>query len=109
MAKKTPADAAAEPEEQAPETPAEAPEVSDDADVQPEEDLAAEDDTEASTGLQDEVVLGEALTEESPELSDPRAAEREEWIAANPDASVIPPSLLPPDFQDGTIITPGLP
>lgn len=32
-----------------------------------------------------------------------------EWRDANPDATVIPPTLLPPAYQDPTIATPGLP
>jgi len=31
------------------------------------------------------------------------------WADKNPDATVIPPTLLPPAYRDGTIATPGLP
>lgn len=31
------------------------------------------------------------------------------WLRENPDATVVPPSLLPPDFRDAGVATPGLP
>lgn len=48
-------------------------------------------------------------TEADPALSDRRAEELARWRAENPEATVIPPSLLPPEFADGTIATHGLP
>ena len=31
------------------------------------------------------------------------------WREANPDATAIPPTLLPDAYQDGTVATPGMP
>lgn len=42
-------------------------------------------------------------------LDDINADARRRWLADNPDATVIPPTLLPPSYQDGTQITPGMP
>lgn len=48
-------------------------------------------------------------TEADPSLDDRRMAELARWRAENPDATVIPPSLLPSTFRDGTVSTHGLP
>ena len=93
------------PEEQAPDEPTESPEspeeTPDDADVPEEEDDVVQDDTEAST---------EPVAAEPAELpGDVNAEARRRWLDANPGATVIPPSLLPPAYQDGTVITPGMP
>lgn len=48
-------------------------------------------------------------TEADPALDSRRAEELARWRAENPDATVIPPSLLPFEYLDGTISTHGLP
>ena len=62
--------------------------------------------TEANPTLEDEAPY---YTEHTVPVADRNAEQIRTWAAAHPDATVIPPTLLPPAYQDATIATPGLP
>lgn len=51
----------------------------------------------------------EGFHESTLPVTDRREAQLAEWADSNPHANVIPPTLLPPAYQDPTIATPGLP
>lgn len=48
-------------------------------------------------------------TEADPTIEERRAADLARWREENPDANVIPPALLPREYLDGMINTPGQP
>lgn len=62
-------------------------------------DVEYHDGDEASTTYTEETLPGEER----------RLSDLDRWIAEHPGATVIPPSLLPGDYRDGTKVTPGLP